>query len=56
MVEYLKEFWWALLLLVACIALLVFVVIMGSNGGSLDVVDWTVNPANPASPLHQILP
>lgn len=53
---YLEEFWWVLVLIAIAIIAIVVVLVVGLNGNELDIVEWTVNPANPSSPVHQILP
>lgn len=48
----------AVLIAAACvlaIALTVTIILLCTNSNSketFDVVNWTINPANPASPLH----
>lgn len=54
--EFLEEYWWILLFVVIAVIAITLAVIFGVNDGSFDVIGWTANPANPASPLHQILP
>lgn len=56
MLEYIKEFWWALVLLALTLALLVFVLVAELDPTGFNMTEWTINPANPASPLFQIMP
>ena len=56
MLEYIKEFWWALIFLAIALALLVFVLVTGLNPTGFNTAEWIINPANPASPLSQIMP
>jgi hypothetical protein len=66
MLEWLKEAWYvvaAIVFGVICIAALVIACVYAINTGDIPsagesqlITSWTVNPANPASPLHGILP
>jgi hypothetical protein len=41
---------------VVAVVLLVVVIVMACNGAIIDSDSaWAVNPANPASPVHQVL-
>jgi hypothetical protein len=41
---------------VVAVILLVVVIVMACNGAQIDSDSaWAVNPANPASPVHQVL-
>jgi hypothetical protein len=54
---YLEEFWWLLMFVAIAIIVITVAIVIGFNSGSeLDIVEWTVNPANPSSPINQILP
>lgn len=65
MLEWLKESWYVVLAIafgVICIVALVIVCIYAINTGDIpptevsdSVTFWTVNPANPASPLYGLL-
>ena len=56
MLEYIKEFWWVLVFLAVALALLVFLFVAELDPTGFNATEWMVNPANPASPLHQIMP
>jgi hypothetical protein len=55
--NFLEEFWWLLVFVAIAVIVTIAVIIIGLNSGSeLDIVTWTINPANPSSPVHQIMP
>ena len=56
MLEYIKEFWWALVFLAITLALFVFMFVAELDSTGFDITEWVVNPANPASPLFHIMP
>jgi hypothetical protein len=53
---YLEEFWWLLVLIAIVIVMIAVALVVGPNGNEFDIVSWTINPANPSSPVHQIMP
>ena len=54
--NFLEEFWWLLVFIVIAVIVITVAIIVGINGNRLDIVEWTINPANPSSPVHQIMP
>lgn len=45
----------SLIFCIVCIIIVIVAVILGcvyGASGEFDIVKWTINPSNPASPLH----
>lgn len=54
--NFLEEFWWLVAFIIIAVIVITVAIIMGVNGNGLNIVEWTINPANPSSPVHQIMP
>ena len=57
MMDFIKEFWWALVLLVVLVVAIVLVCVAYNNGATCEfnAVTWNTSPANPASPTWQAM-
>ena len=52
-VEFVKEFWWALLMAIIVFAALIVAIVLVCNGATAEfnVLEWAINPANPINKL-----
>lgn len=52
-VEFVKEFWWALLMLVIVLVAVIVAIVLVCNGATAEfnVLEWAINPANPINKL-----
>lgn len=55
MKRWFKDYWMVVVFAAIGVALITVAIIAAANGGS-SIDNWSLNPANPASPVRQMMP